>query len=365
MRIVTVVKPRGRRARVVIVLATAGLLPGLVGTAGAAPILQLGPLHHLTDRLDQQGAKSIACGPNVSPSHGTCVMSIQHVGDDGLGDDVWTVRDGVPRELTAELGDHDYDAVTCPTASQCVLAGTADEAAGSVQWLVDGHATTTETVSGATILDGISCVSATTCLAVGYVDTMYGAKGVAAVIHPGASTTAATVVSQTVVLMAVSCPRWTRCYAVGRSGTRSEFVQIDKGRVATPVAGQRTHTGFVDVACPSSTRCVAAGQDTSHRKSAGYYIEVIKNGKAGPVHKTPTAFAIGCITIHRCFTVGTGVHDGRIEGVVAEINNGISTGAIYRDVSGYNDISCPRPHSCLLLGATAERALPGTAILTS
>jgi hypothetical protein len=246
-------------------------------------------------------------------------------------------------------------------------------------------------------LTGVSCVSATFCMAVGESD--YGLDRTQEPL--GLETFAerwdgsAWTVIQTPVagpnpeLKTVSCASATFCVAVGENAGKGfnvrnarALVEVWNGAswtIQPSPAGSRSG-GLAGVSCVSSSFCVAVGTRFALASGESYPVSVVWNGTRGKEIKIPAAryhselSAISCVAATRCTAVGshsvnkTGVEEVR---PLAERWNGRSWtidrppaeldryhGRLYRNNSWLTAVSCPSRSSCLASG-DAERAQQG------
>ncbi len=153
---------------------------------------------------------------------------------------IYTTDGGVNWNAQVDWTNPDYDfvalfGVSCPTTTMCVAVGSNQSPSqltptqGIIRRTTDGglHWTygAAETHISATIqLNGVSCVDALTCYAVGN-------SGVIEVATDGGVTWNQQTSGTTANLNGVSCPSATRCYAVGSGGTILIYAQP-----ATPTA---------------------------------------------------------------------------------------------------------------------------------
>ena len=153
---------------------------------------------------------------------------------------IYTTDGGANWNFQVDWTNPDYDfvalfGVSCPTNTMCVAVGSNQSPSqltpthGVIRRTTDGglHWTygATETVIAATVqLNGVSCVDALTCYAVGN-------SGVIVVTADGGVTWNQQASGTTANLNGVSCPSATRCYAVGSGGTILIYAQP-----ATPTA---------------------------------------------------------------------------------------------------------------------------------
>jgi hypothetical protein len=189
-------------------------------------------------------------------------------------------------------------------------------------------------------LRSVSCVSSTSCTAVGD-----GYKGLATAVSIGEQFNGVQWTSQSipfpagasyVQLQGVSCPSSRVCVAVGTVGSRSpssggEFTLADRwngtkwiqlSSVNTPGALYR---GFEAVSCPTNAYCIAVGNDTNRAGENTTLSEVLTGSKWSSVRTPATPggdfrnlFGVSCPSTTDCVAVGYYDTVGRIYNSVAD-----------------------------------------------
>lgn len=211
-------------------------------------------------------------------------------------------------------------AINCVSATTCWLAGTqGDPQDPAVAETTDGGATWTtftnlpaipQTNSGGTyVLNGISCVSADSCVAVGGFEEGGGPSEVISTTNGGAtwSLSASTELSGISQLFSVSClPAAggnTTCYATGWAGAADvpTVLVSQDGGATWAQDGQFDDTGWLDsISCASTQNCWAAG--------AGMLTSLAGTADAGSSWSTVTADTtneegfISCPSVSVCVT---------------------------------------------------------------
>jgi hypothetical protein len=259
---------------------------------------------------------------------------------------------------------------------------------GAASALLVGLAVLTPAVAGATTtwsrvsspnvgtrdndLGAVSCVSATSCTAVGgYVNTSgivrtliesWNGVSWSRVSSPNAGT-------RSNYLNAVSCVSDTSCTAVGEylntSGIRRTLILSWNGvswsRVASPSVGAH-HNFLFGVSCVSDTSCTAVGAYTNISKIDRTLIESwngvswsrVASPNVGSNHND--LFAVSCVSGTSCTAVGDYVNTGKIDRTLIESWNGVSwsrlsspnVGSNHNDLFG---VSCVSDTSCTAVGA--------------
>lgn len=182
-------------------------------------------------------------------------------------------------------------AVSCPSASYCVAVGGYTDTSKDLRGLLvtwssgtwtaaqaplPANALPDDTSSPGNYVSGVSCASASYCLAVGsYATTDHTLEGLLLTWSGGKWTAVEAplpdnAISQPgVSLHSVSCPSATSCVAVGQyedvNGGRDGVLLTWSGgdwtatRAPIPDNGRSIGSNLLGVSCPSATSCVAAG----------------------------------------------------------------------------------------------------------
>jgi hypothetical protein len=261
--------------------------------------------------------------------------------------------------------------VSCQPLVNCTAVGTyLDPVDGyrsfaetiDVQWQVQS----TPVPSGAVVshIDGVSCTSATACMAVAtYIASKPGLHDFTEIWN-GTSWTDGTIPQPTVTnLNAVSCTSATACMAVG-DDTSNNSVQ--------PLAARWNGTAWTEqdlplpsgesvallnsVSCPTATSCVAVGTANNAAQQADAFSEVW-NGSTWTVHVI-TAVAgsgisgVSCLSAISCIAVGAGPSSS-----LAVTWNGTTwTTLTTADPAGstharFDSVSCTSVNHCMAVGS--------------
>ena len=277
-------------------------------------------------------------------------------------------------------------AVSCAGATTCIAVGDYhDPATATLMTLAerwDGTAWTIQPTpnpagSGASSLVGVSCASATSCVAVGssrvgaFGDTVPLAEhwdGAAWTIQPtpmpgGASR---------VVLSGVSCTSAAACTAVGQSGGQWALVERWDGTAWTiqptpnPIGG--TYSGLSGVSCPGATACTAVG--TYAAGGSPSTLAESWDGTAWAVQPTPVPAGshdsalsgVSCPTAGLCAAVGRSRDSLGTTASLAERWDGTAwtiqptpnpSGSRTNELSG---VSCTAPTACAASGDARDSA---------
>jgi hypothetical protein len=261
--------------------------------------------------------------------------------------------------------------ISCASASSCVAVGGSDLNLGTPlieRW--DGQSWSVQTAAipaGAqqSSLDGVSCGSATTCMAVGSYEAASTAQlRVVTEQWDGTAWRLRTAPSPAPfpddnLLGSVSCAVADGCMAVGSAGSDSLATQWDGHR------WQVRRSGKIDilagVSCTSAASCMAVGGYVS-RTDRGVTVAEAWNGRRWLRRGTPTPapsdalFDVSCTRPSFCMAVGSGN-----ENTFAERWNGTRwTAAGAPPVSGPGGVSCASARRCIAVGGSRAAAWNGT-----
>jgi hypothetical protein len=254
-----------------------------------------------------------------------------------------------PPDPVAGTGSASLAAVSCPAARACVAVGDYQNRLGAYLPLAETRNGRSWSISPVPVpgravdsyLTGISCPSAASCMAVGYYDTALGTVFplterwdgtswaiVRAPAAPGAVIT---------VLNGVACPSATTCVAVGAyEKTESHpltFAELWNGtswtRQEIPVPPHSTASALYQVACASATECTAVGPFSRGARLTLTLAEAW-NGTTWTVQQTPNPAAdpasllngVSCPSARSCVAVGYSVEPDEIVVSLAEAWNG-------------------------------------------
>jgi hypothetical protein len=242
----------------------------------------------------------------------------------------WT-REAVP--LPAEVTDGAFEAVSCQSASVCVAVGwylnstgesvTLAEQWNGSTWVVQPTPSPAEVASAS--LDGVSCSSATMCIAVG---TSYDAQKNerAAIVERWNGTdwiaSTAALAGVETLLSSVSCTSETSCFAVGSaraevsSAERRKIVAEEWNGSSWSVAATISPGGWSSelssISCTTASACTAVGYAWS---GEAYPVPLAErwNGSAWSIQTVPVSaeyqgsrlYSVSCPSLTTCYGVGT------------------------------------------------------------
>lgn len=283
---------RRRGALATVLAAVALLVAGIPATTSAASVATGAGARAVTS--GGNGINDVSCGPT-----GQCVAVGQYAVAHGFHPLVDVERHSawsevvvpLPAFANSEKPDAELSAVSCTTGTSCVAVGSVVDASGRQHALLEsesGGAWRSITVplpAGATTTDdglvGVSCPTASSCVAVGsYSTATKGDVGPLVVVDASGTWSAVTAPlpgdadtsARDDPLLAVSCRSGPDCTAVGSyaSTTNGEEALMETDTDGTwsdtpvPLPGDastaRTTSDVLDtVSCSSDAACVAAG----------------------------------------------------------------------------------------------------------
>src|SRR5271165_543193 len=327
---------------------------------------------------------------------------------DALASGSWSATAApLPGDAAANPAVHP-NAVSCPAAGACVVAGTYTSSTGTaavLDTLASGtwSGTRAPVPSGAgtgnQALKGVACTSSTSCVAVGsypdaanrttaLIDTLASGTWTAAVGPEPANAGTDGGGTQSSSLNQVACPVAGSCVAVGNyedasaflwglidtlsSGAWSATAGPEPANAGTEGAGTQS-ASLSSAACASSTACAATGtyRDTNPRTEG--LIDVLSSGTwsgtEAPLPASPPADpdisvqSISCTSATWCVAVGF-TEDGAAHGwglietlslgtwtaTVAPEPANAGTDAASTQLAGLQAVTCPSVGSCVAVG---------------
>lgn len=180
-------------------------------------------------------------------------------------------------------------------------------------------------------LSSVSCTSATACVAVGgYEPANSSLTSVLAERWDGTSWTVQNVAasgSSNAPLTGVSCASATACVAVGGDGDALTSLVVERWdgtswtQQATPAPPDGVLTGFAAVSCPSTTDCLATGNDFVGNGVAGLWDgtswtiqNVVPSNAETP--QSANLNSVSCTSVTTCTAVGRRSNAGGVEALV-------------------------------------------------
>jgi hypothetical protein len=230
-----------------------------------------------------------------------------------FGGTSWTLRHPLRSQARAQ-----FDGVSCVSATDCTAVGevfASDESDSQLlaeqwngrTWRVE----TTPTFSGGSTFTTVSCPSTSTCFASG---SRSGGKGFIERWQSGGKGWSATLISPSLWagISGISCVSSTDCVAVGsgsltRDGSPQGLVETWNGSTWTDALSLPAADALFGVSCTSATSCVAVGTSlTGHHP-----ISVVLSGATWTVHDLSVASSseaalrgVACVSATSCTAVG-------------------------------------------------------------
>ena len=259
--------------------------------------------------------------------------------------------------------------VSCaPATSSCKAVGF-DNSGGSDQTLIeswDGTAWSVDPVVSPNVhLQGVSCVSATFCKAVGYgVDAVIESwNGTAWSVDPTPS-----LGNNFNLLNGVTCVSSSACTAVGEN-VYSTLVESWNGTTWSVVPspngpnpeGQTAYNIFKGVSCSSSSSCKAVGIYDLPGIIRRPFIESW-NGTAWKIVSSPLPMnndrsellSVSCVSTHTCYAVGDNQLRSGANQSLIESWNGTRWAFVAHPNIGLLSVSCVSVHFCTAVGSEIE-----------
>jgi large repetitive protein len=323
-----------------------------------------------------------ASGGSTSLLPGKDAAAVSHLAASPDTGPTWTL------ESTPVVGSgSQLNGIRCATATDCLGVGFED-ASGTRRALAEewnGTSWAQQSMplpSGSTAseLNAISCGSATSCTAVGYYQNTSVIGLTLAESWNGSSWSVVNTPSVTGAKLTeftgVSCVSTSSCLAVGyyqKSGTSMTFAEIWNGKTwtgqTTPNPSTAKLAQLQGVSCASSSACTAAGNYTN-ASNVEVTLAESWNGKAWSLLSTPalsgaraSAFgSVSCPSATDCTAAGDEVNSAGTELTLAEAWNGKtwteeSTPGVSGSVAAvFTGISCPVAGSCTAVGWYTTRA---------
>jgi hypothetical protein len=292
----------------------------------------------------------------------------------------------VPAPAGQVLG---LQAVSCVSTADCTAVGSYTASSGDLLSLAEYwngstwaiQATPNPSNAAETYLNGVSCVSASSCMAVGSYTNAGSSKSLTLAEHWNGSAWAIQTTPHPggepdSSLNSVSCLSATSCTAAGHGGKVTDYVALVMhwngtrwSIQSTPIPSGATSSAFYGVSC-SGGKCTAAG--FSGGSGGTVTLAEYWNGSAWAIETTPNPsgasgivlYGISCHTATICTAAGEYFTSGGSQDTLAEYRNG-STWVIQSTpnpssaVSPINDlggVSCPSATECTAVGDYANSA---------
>jgi hypothetical protein len=371
-------------ARVFIVLIVAATMTLTVGVGDAAAA----PTWTIQSTPNPTGAKGTTLRAVDCPAATACTA----VGDYTSSSDAnlslaerwngssWVIQ---PTPNPAGGTNNRFNAVSCPTTAVCTAVGRTYNAGNGQYSLVERWNGTSWVLQSAprptgsilTEFFGVSCATATSCIAVGeyrnasntYLTLAERWNGTSWTIKSTPNPAGATFPT----LQAVSCTSATACTAVGTytnaSGTDVTLAERWNGTTwviqPTPNHAGATGSYLQGVSCTSATACTATG---GYFNSAGTLLTLAErwNGSTWTIQSTPNRtgatenylYAVSCTSATACTATGSDQNSSNITVTLVEQWNGTawvikpSPNPVGAAVSALYSVSCSAAAVCTATG---------------
>lgn len=382
----------GRRRRVLAhwlrysvfcVLTVTGLAVVTISTVGISPASAAGPVGswqvEKTYAPTPGGLQAISCATKSD------CMAVE------TGDVVVTTNGG--KNWTTENGPEgmgQINAISCPSATTCTMVGygaqtnlplVAATTNRGVSW-------TNETVPpGLLSLIGISCISPSTCSAVGgwsgaAAPSAYETAAVVTTTNGGANWTSENIPADSEALNGISCASTTTCVAVGfvpyptNSCSPFPICPVSQAFVMSTTNGGGTWSGetetgpgtndggsFQGVSCPVTSECMAVGTN-GFGEQRGIAEGLLLSGTCTLVTGCGSTVSVsaGALVSVSCFSASTCTAVGPpLIGFVGQIATAGATGWTTKNapLGAVAGVTCPSASKCMVSGGTAEDGQPG------
>ncbi len=307
---------------------------------------------------------------------------------EGWGGSNWQVQ-SIPNPigLTGTQDSSVIAGVSCTSATACIAVGSAYDQVEGIHGIFaeawDGSGWQLQTIPSPVTtasLTAVSCTSATACIAVGYYDTIdTGAQVTLAEVWNGSSWQVQSTPDPTGAtssqLSGVSCSSATACIAVGdyndSAGNEVTLAERWDGSSwqlqSTPNPTGATSSALNGVSCPSAKSCTAVGSYVNPRTDTQVTLAERWSGSRWHMRRPPnptgaTSSAlngVSCTSAKSCTAVGSYVNSAGADVMVAEGWDGSSwqlqstPNPIGATSSALSGVSCTSAKSCTAVGTSA------------
>ena len=328
---------------------------GLAGSASAAATV--GAVHDLTGEYNVSSNGSLACPPGQSLATGTCYMvgstgTFSYTAASSTTNVILPVTDGVAGTAVRLAPTEYITYISCTSGPNCIALGSNTSGGTSFYWLDSGKVAKTVTVPAKGYYwAGLSCGSATYCVASGSKGVGSQTVGVVAIMSNGAVSLHKVA---TVIGNGVSCYAPTACLVVGTShqGSGTAYGTLVEVKGGTPGAVHTTASAsLAGVTCGwEAGTCRATGSVAAG--GGGYYpATAIIKGTTATVTKLAGDASPGdavCPAVGQCVEFGVVNPNSKGEhAFVAVATGGVAGNPL--TVPGMADVyglSCPQVGTC-------------------
>jgi len=370
--------------------------PGITGWAAAEAPLPAGtysnPVAWVNSTACPSASSCVAAGSYTDSSGSSQGLLLTGSGTS------WTATEApAPANAATSLPDVSLDSIACASASSCVAVGRYADSSGSYQGVLLTGSGTSWTATEAPLpaggygvyLTSVTCPSPSSCVAAGYYNDSSGEQGLL-LTGSGTSWTAtkapapagATADPSTMVNW-VTCPSASSCVAVGSYADSAGNVQglllTGSGTSWTATeaplpSGDQTPAGLDSAACASPSSCVAVG---SYDDSSGNVQGLLLTGSGTSWTATEAPLpagarddpntlsvyvrAVTCVSVSSCVAVGNYADDAGDGYGLLLTGSGTSWTATEAPlpagadpVADLDSVVCPSASSCVAVGAYSD-----------
>lgn len=302
-----------------------------------------------------------------------CVVAGDGASDVGVVEQLVAGKHAKPVRM--KQANSELFAISCPSAAACVVAGDATitvkvggtnvpRVVGLLAEFSRGAIRDVTVISSVTSFRAVACATTKRCLATGY--TSSPASGVVTDVHLSGSTLHATTgfLSDVGGLEAVTCPTAKRCVAAGYASAGAAVVVFNGEQASTPVVTTLpAYGGDEGIACTAATTCAAVGgieTDPDEFTYEGYAEALTPAGAAaGKVETLPATeqlFAVAALDARHDVAVGYAPGGNPIADLVTDGVAAVRPAGI--SAVGYlQGVACPTTTLCVAVGFTATSSV--------
>jgi hypothetical protein len=294
----------------------------------------------------------------------------------------WSI---VPSPTPAGASTVELNGVSCVSATACVAVGRSLSTTDVVTTLAESWNGSTWSIVPSPNknliyngLAGVSCVAATSCIAVGYYGP--GPDSASSLVESWNGSTWSVVPSPGGNLTGVSCVSATSCTAVGYGGSINASTTLAESWngskwsiVPSPNRGTGNRNVLAGVSCSSASACVAVGSENSSTLdySANILHTLAESWQAGKWSILSTVDQLGyqdvlngvsCVSASFCVAVGFYKDSKKADQTLAESWNGSTWSTVTSPDEGsfanqLNGVSCVSPKFCVAAGTDGDDTL--------
>jgi hypothetical protein len=260
--------------------------------------------------------------------------------------------------------------------SSCVavLLATSSQAQASTGWKIVASPNVAGSIQSR--LNGISCASSTSCIAVGYALTPVSEPPLIEKLSKGTWKIVPSPSIYPATLNSLSCITSTTCVAVGwessPSGESTFIMQLSNGTwksVSSPNPTGEVANTLQAVSCTTSTTCTAVGYSQTPYPATFVTLVETLSGGIWTVVPSPNAATspssnlngVSCVDASNCVAVGQSDDSSGDHTLVEELSAGIWSVVPAPDVIALISVSCTSATTCVAVGSGGVEQLVGGA----